>query len=243
MNFFLRNRILLAIIPLMCIGMIFAGISADDSTKSYTDKSVTSKKVLLSDIPDGSRIDSAGIVITALGDSSETCVVKLLDPILDDIYISQKFPCYGTRELPLSGRGMDAMEYNLAYNQAKFEVIDMKGNVIPFDVSGFDVNYSPPEYFAKIENGTVTNVIVADQAYADSLSGEWVQTWVSGSSRHNYAGVGYIYNKSTDAFYEPQPYPSWSLDQSYKWQPPVPYPADGGKYVWDEKGGAWVMSK
>ena len=59
--------------------------------------------------------------------------------------------------------------------------------------------------------------------------------------RFNYAGIGFTYDEERDAFIPPQPYPSWVLDEgTCIWQAPVPYPEDGGVYVWDEDAGDWV---
>ena len=58
--------------------------------------------------------------------------------------------------------------------------------------------------------------------------------------RKNYAGIGYIYDGTRDAFIPPKPYPSWLLDEiTCLWVPPVPMP-DGGLYSWDEAAGEWV---
>jgi hypothetical protein len=58
--------------------------------------------------------------------------------------------------------------------------------------------------------------------------------------RKNYAGIGYLYDPIRDAFIPPQPYPSWLLDEeTCLWQPPTPYPDDGGMYVWDEATQEW----
>ena len=112
-------------------------------------------------------------------------------------------------------------------------------------------------HFAKVQNGTVTNVIVISnddapdpypasealgQAFIASLGleGEWRQTSYNGTFRANYAGIGFTYDDANDVFYAPQPYPSWTLDEAWNWQPPVPYPDDGGQYVWDEDSLAWV---
>lgn len=58
--------------------------------------------------------------------------------------------------------------------------------------------------------------------------------------RKNYAGIGYTYDEERDAFIPPQPYPSWLLDDdTCLWQPPTPYPDDGGMYTWDETTLAW----
>ena len=52
--------------------------------------------------------------------------------------------------------------------------------------------------------------------------------------RGNYAGIGFTYDEDEDAFYPPQPFPSWSLDENYVWQAPNDYPDDGEKYIWNE---------
>ena len=59
--------------------------------------------------------------------------------------------------------------------------------------------------------------------------------------RKNYAGIGYTYNASRDAFYAPQPYPSWTLDDdTCIWNAPTAYPDDGKMYDWDEDTTEWV---
>ena len=50
-------------------------------------------------------------------------------------------------------------------------------------------------------------------------SGTWIQTSYNHNVRFNYAGVGYTYDAENDAFYEPRPYPSWTLDENFMWQP------------------------
>jgi len=107
-------------------------------------------------------------------------------------------------------------------------------------------------HFAKIENGIVTTVIVAEQDVIDSLEGTWVQTsYNTGAGVHrdpatnetsankalraNFAGIGMVYDYNLDAFYAPQPYPSWSLNEtSFIWESPVAHPDDGESYAWDE---------
>ena len=62
--------------------------------------------------------------------------------------------------------------------------------------------------------------------------------------RKNYAGIGYIYDYELNAFYSPQPYPSWSLNkQSCLWESPIPMPQDGLAYEWDEENQTWVLIK
>jgi hypothetical protein len=59
--------------------------------------------------------------------------------------------------------------------------------------------------------------------------------------RKNYAGIGYTYDETRDAFIPPQPYASWLLDEaSCLWEAPVPMPDDGEQYQWDEAAGEWV---
>jgi len=59
--------------------------------------------------------------------------------------------------------------------------------------------------------------------------------------RKNYAGIGYAYDASRDAFIPQKPYSSWLLDEATcQWEAPVPMPEDGGRYRWDEAAGEWV---
>ena len=118
-------------------------------------------------------------------------------------------------------------------------------------------------HYAKIENNIVTTVIVAEQPHIDTLSGTWVQTssnTIGGvhygqdidsdgnlipdggvALRKNYAGIGYSYDITRDAFYRPQPYASWTLDEdTCIWEAPVTYPDDGKMYEWDEATTNWV---
>ena len=107
-------------------------------------------------------------------------------------------------------------------------------------------------HFAQVENGIVTQVIVAEQDVIDSgLFGDgWVQTsynTIGGQHpegrplRKNYAGVGYTYDSDRDAFIPPQPYPSWILnEETCLWNPPTPTPMDDKPYMWDESTLSWV---
>ena len=101
-------------------------------------------------------------------------------------------------------------------------------------------------HFAKVENGIVTQVIVAEQDVIDSgLFGTgWVQTSYNTSGgqhpegrpmRKNYAGIGYTYDVSRDAFIAPKPYASWTLNETTcLWDAPTPMPTDDKRYTWDE---------
>lgn len=93
-------------------------------------------------------------------------------------------------------------------------------------------------YFAKVIEGRVHEVIVADQAFVDSGAAGDPTQWIS-SPRKNPATTGGHYSTEADAFYALQPYPSWILNTTtYEWQPPVPRPA--GYNRWDESATAWV---
>lgn len=60
--------------------------------------------------------------------------------------------------------------------------------------------------------------------------------------RKNYAGIGFTYDSSRDAFIPPKPYNSWTLDEdTCQWEAPVPYPTDGQGYVWKENTQTWVV--
>lgn len=95
-------------------------------------------------------------------------------------------------------------------------------------------------HFAKINNtNTVTEVIVAEQDFINSGkvgdSFLWIQTSYSGSFRKNFAGIGYTYDKTRDAFIPPQPYGSWILvEDTCQWEAPIAYPTDGKIYEWNE---------
>jgi hypothetical protein len=100
-------------------------------------------------------------------------------------------------------------------------------------------------HFAKIENNVVTEVIVAEQDFINSGAvGDafnWVQTSYNSNFRKNYAGVGYTYDSTRDAFIPPQPYSSWTLNEdTCQYDSPVPYPTDDKMYEWDEETTNWI---
>jgi len=102
--------------------------------------------------------------------------------------------------------------------------------------------------FAKVKNGIVIEVMVADQefidSYVDSTPGNWLETRKDGSIRKNYAGIGFSYDSTRDAFIPPQPYPSWTLNEdTCLWEPPVAYPTDGNMYNWNEETQAWDLQE
>ena len=110
-------------------------------------------------------------------------------------------------------------------------------------------------HFAKVVDGKVTQVIVAEpeffETFVDTSPGEWIQTSYNTRSgehtlggtplRKNYAGIGFTYDRTRDAFIPPQPYASWVLNEdTCLWDAPVAYPDDGKAYSWDEATTNWV---
>ena len=96
-------------------------------------------------------------------------------------------------------------------------------------------------HFAKIENGIVTKVIVAEQDYVDTLNGQWIQTSYNANIRKNYAGIGFTYDAGRDAFIPPKPFASWTLNESTcLWDAPVAMPNDGKIYTWNESTTSWT---
>lgn len=110
-------------------------------------------------------------------------------------------------------------------------------------------------HFAKVENGIVTQVIVAEQDVIDSgLFGTgWVQTSYNTHGgihknggvalRKNYAGIGFTYDSERDAFIPPKPYSSWLLNETTcLWYAPTEMPIDNKHYTWDENSLSWIES-
>jgi hypothetical protein len=115
-------------------------------------------------------------------------------------------------------------------------------------------------HFAKVNNGKVEQVIVAEadffNHFVDSSPGQWIQTsYNTRGGKHygqdgqpdggtalrgNYAGIGYTYDPTNDVFYAPQPFPSWTISApDWTWTAPTPYPQDGKVYQWDESTLNW----
>ena len=111
-------------------------------------------------------------------------------------------------------------------------------------------------HFAQIdENNIVTQVIVIEQDVVDTgLFGDpnsWIQTSYNTSGgihllggtplRKNYAGIGYTYDSTRDAFIPPKPFNSWTLNETTcLWEAPTPMPDDGKMYSWDEETTKWT---
>ena len=109
-------------------------------------------------------------------------------------------------------------------------------------------------HFAKIGNDNIVervevvsnNVATDEQAgitflqnlYNDTAT--WKQTSYNNNIRKNFAGIGYTYDSSKDAFISAQPYSSWTLnDDTCRQEAPVAYPDDGELYEWNEDTTSW----
>jgi hypothetical protein len=109
-------------------------------------------------------------------------------------------------------------------------------------------------HYAKVNNGIVEKVIVAEadffNTFVDSSPGTWLQTsYNTHGNQHpegrplrgNFAGIGYTYDATNDVFYAPKPYPSWILNNTtWLWESPTPYPTDDKRYTWNEATTSWV---
>jgi hypothetical protein len=119
-------------------------------------------------------------------------------------------------------------------------------------------------HFAKVNNGIVEQVIVAEpeffDTFVDSSPGQWIQTSYntrggvhynpetgepsadqSKALRKNYAGIGFTYDEGRNAFIPPQPFPSWTLvEATCQWAAPIAMPTDDGLYSWDEETTSWI---
>jgi hypothetical protein len=117
-------------------------------------------------------------------------------------------------------------------------------------------------HFAQLDdNNIVTQVIVVDNNELEDSNGveqeaigitfctnlfgadtRWKQTSYNGNIRKNYAGIGDTYDATRDAFIAPQPYASWTLNETTcQWEAPVAYPTDGNLYTWNENNQQWVQ--
>lgn len=106
------------------------------------------------------------------------------------------------------------------------------------------------------KNNVVTEVIVGIDE-TELIEGKDPETWYSefrgqrcvrtsynSNIRKNYAAVGFTYDEELDAFIAPKPFDSWILDEATcSWIPPIPYPADGGQYFWDEDSKGWLLDE
>lgn len=119
-------------------------------------------------------------------------------------------------------------------------------------------------HYARVTEGSVTNVIVADEtffeSFVDDVAGEWIKTSYNTRGnvhrdpeskipdggtplRGNFASIGMLYDYELDVFIDKKPYPSFVMNtDTYLWEAPVAYPDDGETYIWDETTTSWVVN-
>tara|TARA_B100001059_G_C17462834_1_gene393019 strand:+ start:73 stop:393 length:321 start_codon:yes stop_codon:yes gene_type:complete len=100
------------------------------------------------------------------------------------------------------------------------------------------------KYWAKVNNGLVEKVIIANEdffdTFVDDSAGTWIETKIDGSIRKNYAGISFSYDATRDAFIPPQPYLSWVLNETTCiFEAPITHPNDGKIYDWNETTTEW----
>jgi len=120
-------------------------------------------------------------------------------------------------------------------------------------------------HYAKVNYGKVEKVIVAEEdffnTFVDTSPGEWIKTSYntrggihyqpnsntpsddqSKALRKNYAGIGYTYDQTRDAFIPPKPFNSWILNEdTCKWEAPVALPDTENRYTWNETNLTWDL--
>jgi hypothetical protein len=108
-------------------------------------------------------------------------------------------------------------------------------------------------HWAEIDNNnivirvTVGNNDEPDEGYQwliDNLGGIWIKTSYNAATngfRKNYAGIGFTYDETRDAFIPPKTFDSWLLnEETCLWEAPTPRPTDDKLYTWDEATISWV---
>ena len=103
-------------------------------------------------------------------------------------------------------------------------------------------------HYAFLDNDNIVTEVIVGIDENELIEGLDPETWYgnfrgqtckrtsyNGNIRKNYAGIGDTYDYIRDAFIEPKPFQSWILNESTcKWEPPISYPTNGGKYIWNE---------
>ena len=109
-------------------------------------------------------------------------------------------------------------------------------------------------HFAKLGIGNIVervevvsnDIATTEQAGVDFLNNlyntrdVWKQTSYNHNIRKNFAGPGFTYDQTRDAFISPKPYESWVLNEdTWQWETPIPMPTDGQPYRWNEENQSW----
>ena len=107
-------------------------------------------------------------------------------------------------------------------------------------------------HYAFLNNNNVVTEVITGIDETELIEGLDTETWYgnfkgqtckrtsyNNNIRKQYAGIGFTYDAVNDVFVAPQPYPSWSLDNNFDWQPPTPMPTEG-MWAWDEDNLSWT---
>ena len=117
-------------------------------------------------------------------------------------------------------------------------------------------------YFAKLGTGNIVEQVISinnsvitdangveqEQLGVDFINklyntrDVWKKTSYNNNIRKNFAGIGYSYDQTRDAFIAPKPFNSWILNENTcRWESPVPYPQDNNRYNWNEQNQSWDL--
>ena len=107
-------------------------------------------------------------------------------------------------------------------------------------------------HYAFLDSNNVVTEVITGIDETELIEGLDTETWYgnfrgqvckrtsyNSNIRKQYAGIGFTYDAVNDVFVSPQPYPSWSLDNNFDWQPPTPMPTEG-VWIWDEDNLSWT---
>lgn len=106
-------------------------------------------------------------------------------------------------------------------------------------------------HYAYLDDNNIVVDVIVGKDETETINGLDTETYYASGTpyivkrtsynnniRKQYAGIGFTYNPNADVFIAPKPYPSWSLDDNFDWQPPTPKPE--GDWVWDEDSLSWL---
>lgn len=192
------------------------------------------KEISLSSIEDGSKITDIQINFSSVSEHDGECRLIAIDQSINHTPLSTKFDCNSHRTISLIPQGLDAIESQIITDdQIKILITSDSGSPTTISINSIDIEYEKPQYYARITNGIVDNVIVDDGHYVSGQPDKWVR--VEGE----LPGIGYIFDGIK--FTPPKPYPSWILSENdSEWLPPVPLPDEEHVYLWNEDKKNWV---
>jgi hypothetical protein len=100
------------------------------------------------------------------------------------------------------------------------------------------------EVIVGIDENELIEGLDTETWYGNFRGQKCVRTSYNSKIRKNYAGVGFTYDETRDAFIPPKPYESWILNEdTCNWESPIPAPNDGKFYFWNEEVKNWQQVK